>query len=161
MAQRRPYVMTRRGLIAGAMAIYGVSAFAQDVKEYHPTQEIAAWFARQKRPYHDDNWLPQITSCCDAGDAYPIEILEEATFGGKAEDGRARVTDSSARNIILPDGVTKYRPAITGALTFKYAGEKRVRDAEGNPFPTAWAFLRVMDGEIGYVYCVIPLPPSM
>ena len=156
--------MNRRSFLSRSLTLglfYGTGAFAQDAPEYHPTQELADWFERQKRPDHDDKWLPQITSCCDAGDAYPIEILEEATFGGEAEDGSARVTDGSARNIILPDGTKKYRPAITGALTFKYADKKRVRDAEGNPFPTAWAFLRVMDGEIGYVYCVIPLPPSM
>ena len=122
--------MNRRSFLSRSLMLglfYGTGAFAQDAPEYHPTQELADWFERQKRPDHDDKWLPQITSCCDAGDAYPIEILEEATFGGEAEDGSARVTDGSARNIILPDGAKKYRPAITGALTFKYAGKKRVR----------------------------------
>lgn len=157
-------MLDKRSFLARSLTLglfYGTGAFAQNAPEYHPSQEIADWFERQKRPDHDNEWLPDIVSCCDAGDAYPIEITEEATFGGEAEDGKFRVTDGSARTIILPDGAKKYRPAITGALTHTYAGKKRTRDAEGNPFPTAWAFLRVMDGDIEYVYCIIPLPPSM
>jgi len=117
-------------------------------------------------------------SCCNAGDGYPIIIDEDAypPHSGKEENGTAHVIDPSAKIIMVPNGkeadgsthyTPKYRPAITGNLTFHFSGNKITREIEGNPTKTAWLFAKVgypsegMDaGQIKIVYCIVPLPPS-
>ena len=129
---------------------------------FHPDQALADWFEGLKRPAESrKTFLTDVVSCCDAGDAYPIEIIEEATIDGTQADGRARVKDPSARIIQPADLHEKYRPPLTrGPLEFKYAGVAVVKEKYGNPTPTAWAFLRVIEGEIQFVYCVVQLPPG-
>jgi hypothetical protein len=148
---------------------YGGSDWAPpyDSDAFHPSQELANWFESLKRPIGSErDFLAQVTSCCDLGDAYPIEIIEEATSNGQSEDGIARVTDPSARSVQLPNNHIKYRDKITGPLTFKYPGVAVVKEKYGNPTKTAWAFLRVETqnesepGHITFVYCIVPLPPG-
>ncbi len=142
---------------------------------YEPPKELAEWFDNLKRPdiasgHPHDNDMQSAESCCSAGDAYPIEILEDATppHGGTVENGVARVTDPSKRQIIIPtrnpDGsyfrYAKYRDEITGPLTFHFSSDRVTREKDGNPTKTAWVFVRVIGGKINYVYCVVPLPPS-
>ena len=129
-------------------------AHAQDVPEYRPPPDLARWFEQLTRPDFDASNM-SVISCCDAGDAYPIIILQEATPGGSQEDGVAEVTDTSARIVIKPDGEHKYRPQWVGPTQFKFAGKKITREIDGNPTSTAWVFYSV---HTGYVYCVVPLP---
>ncbi len=142
---------------------------------YQPPQDLADWFETLKRPDvaggqpHNGD-MATVESCCSAGDAYPIEIIEEATppHGGTIENGVARIIDPSKRQIIVPtrnpDGsvfpYTKYREEITGPLTFHFSSDRVTREKDGNPTKTAWVFVRVLGGRIDYVYCVVPLPPS-
>jgi hypothetical protein len=176
-------IYSRRLLIASMLCVPVHRAFAQfpaipsDAKTVTIPEEMAKWFENLKRQEvlnareHGDvvSQLPFTESCCGAGDAYPIIILEDAypAHSGKIENGRARVTDTSARRILLPDGSSKYRQAITGNPEFKFSGNKITKEIQGNPTQTAWAFLRVMSqystisgGVIDYVWCVVPMPPS-
>ena len=138
-------------------------------------QDRAEWFSQLRRTdvvIDKANGLivgETPDSCCDAGDGYPIIVDEDAypPHIGTEANGTAHVTDPSAKMIILPDGTKKYRPAITGNLTFHFAGNKITREREGNPTKTAWAFLHVgypsegMDaGQIKTIFCVVPIPPS-
>ena len=128
----------------------------QDAPEYHPSADLAQWFESLKRPDFDPS-KESVSSCCDAGDAYPINILQEASIGGGIEDGIAEVTDTSARVVVRPDGSRKYRFKWPGPTQFKFAGKKITREKDGNPTPTAWVFYSVFRN---YVYCVVPLPPG-
>jgi hypothetical protein len=134
-----------------------------------PPPELADWFEKLKRPDVEQDMRDtgsahgQVISCCDAGDAYPIEILEEAypPHTGTEENGLARVKDGSQRQVKKPNGEYKYRMEITGSLSFHFSGNKLTREKEGNPTNTAWAFLSILGGEIHRTYCIVPLPPSM
>jgi hypothetical protein len=128
----------------------------QDAPEYHPSQDLANWFESLKRPDFDAS-VSSVMSCCDAGDAYPIVILQEATIGGSQEDGIAQVTDTSARIVVRPDGSRKYRSPWNGPNPFKFTGKKITREMDGNPTPTAWVFYSVFNN---IIYCVVPLPPG-
>ena len=109
-------------------------------------QDRAEWFSQLRRTdvvIDKANGLivgETPDSCCDAGDGYPIIVDEDAypPHIGTEANGTAHVTDPSAKMIILPDGTKKYRPAITGNLTFHFAGNKITREREGNPTKTAW-----------------------
>jgi hypothetical protein len=157
-------MMNRRALLFSVpAALVSAGALAEDPDYdgpvYRPDKDTAEWFESLERPDYDSMMMSS-KSCCSSGDAYPIKILEEATIGGKQPDGRAVITDGSKRMIVLPNGSRKYRPAITGSLDLRFAGERVTREKNGNPTPTAWVFLRVMDGKVDYVYCVVPLPPG-
>ena len=128
---------------------------------FRPTQALADWFERLKRRDWEKLTNEPI-SCCDAGDGYPIEILQEASIGGTEEDGIAEVTDTSPRMIIKPNGERKWRPEWTGPKRFKYAGNLITREIDGNPTKTAWVFAGGADRSYGTrfkIYCVVPLPP--
>ena len=142
-----------------------------------PSQDLSDWMETLKRPdivagkpHHGDLSISAV-SCCSAGDAYPIDIIEEASppHGGEEENGVARVTDPHHRQILLSrrnaNGSvykeTKYRQEITGPLTFHFSSDKVTREKDGNPTKTAWVFCRVVDGNIDLIYCVVPLPPAM
>ena len=111
-------------------------------------------------------------SCCDAGDGYPIRILEDAypPHTGTELNGTAEVTDRTAKTLVIKnhDGTyhKKYRPAWTGDPVFKWPGNKLTRELEGNPTKTAWVFARInTDGEpnpgaLREIYCIVPLPPG-
>ncbi len=166
--------MNRRSLLARSLTMglfYGIGrqAFAQagdgasdNGPEVKIDQAIADWFESLKRPFNDGSAQAGVASCCNAGDGYPIDILEEPTYRGTALDGRVRVTDPTARTIVLPDGSRKWRPAIRGGLEFPIAGEWVCPLKDGNPTKTAWAFLYVdaRSGQIQHVYCIVPLPPG-
>lgn len=148
------------------------------------SEEIANWHESLKRPdieaarAHGEDVAAEISSCCGVGDAYNINILEEAwpPHTGTEENGLAVVTDPGAKNILIPDGRdalgriqyrSKYRyPIAPGQERFKFSGNKLTRELEGNPLKTAIAFLRVQSsgeanpGSITMVWCVVPLPPS-
>jgi hypothetical protein len=137
-------------------------------KIFEPSEDLADWFASLKRPdiqriMKDVGEIPynEVISCCDAGDAYPIEILEEAwpPPDGIKENGLARITDATKRQIKTKSGF-KFRDEITGPLTFHFPAKVVTREREGNPTGTAWVFLSVVRGEISKIYCVVPLPPS-
>lgn len=183
--------MNRRSLLASAVSLVAVRvAFAQGgpgwmpsedelAKRYGPkftpSSDLAEWFENLKRPDiasghpHSQDLISAI-SCCSAGDAYPIDILEDASppHGGTVENGTARVTDPTARQILVPmhnpSGSTynqlKFRDQITGPLTFHFSSDRVTREKDGNPTKTAWVFCRVLNHQIDYVYCVVPLPPS-
>ena len=153
---------------------------------FEPTQDLSDWFEQLKRPdiadgHPHSDVLTSAISCCSAGDAYPIEILEDASppHGGTVENGTARVTDPSKRQVIVrmrnSDGSVytnaKYRadlegfiPAITapevGKFGFHFSSDRVTREIDGNPTKTAWAFIRNIQGLGDYIYCVVPLPPS-
>ena len=148
--------------------IYGIGtsiAVAQNTR--HIDQQTADWFSDLTRPFDDIEDGPDVKAgvarCCDAGDGYPIEIDEEAyPPRGKVKNGRAHITDPSAQTIILPNGTTKFRPAITdpASMTLRFSGEMVSPLKDGNPTRTAWAFLRVHEGAQDHIYCIVPLPPG-
>jgi hypothetical protein len=129
----------------------------------HIDQQTADWFARLTRPFTDGDAKAGVASCCDAGDGYPIQIDEDAyPPGGKVLNGTAHITDPSAKQIVLPNGMIKSRPAITDpdSMTFHFAGERVSPLKDGNPTRTAWAFLHITNGKQDYIYCIVPLPPG-
>lgn len=135
---------------------------------YRPPKDISDWFESLKRPEDSldkATFNTNVISCCDVGDAYPIEILEEATSERGDEIGVARVTDPSQKEIAVQtaEGGWKliYRTKITGDGRFNFRGDLVVKQKYGNPTKTAWAFLYVnQSGQIDHVYCIVPLPPS-
>ncbi len=173
------------GLLCGlgarlALAIGPDQQYAVDPNE---TSEVikpddADWFASLKRTdvvdaKKDGTAIEAMAeSCCDAGDGYPIRILEDAypPHTGTEYNGTAEVTDRTAKTLIIMghDGTyhKKYRPAWTGDPVFKWPGNKLTRELEGNPTKTAWVFARIeTDGEpnpgsLKEIYCIVPLPPS-
>lgn len=130
---------------------------------YRPSLELDKWFESLEIPNPEENDIGPygVKSCCAAGDAYPIKILEDAVPMSKADTGRAVITDPSRKKIITPDGRTLYRYEINhDSLEFRFPGIKVTKERDGNPTPTAWAFLRIQDGRIDKIYCVVPLPPA-
>ena len=165
------YLSRRAALIGACAMLFAGRAFAQNVdapligytgKVFRPSQEVADWFEGLMRPNRDKLGPGEAKSCCNAGDAYPIVILQEATNGGHDDDGLAEVTDTSERMIVRPDGSYKFRPEWKSDKRFKFAGELITREKDGNPTPTAWVFAGVdtLSGELKILYCVVPLPPS-
>ena len=149
------------GTVLGVCA-FSLAVHADDDVDYHgeifrPSPDLARWFESLDRP----DWKvgDSIISCCDAGDAYPIVILQEATIGGEEPDGIAEVTDTSARLIIKPDGSRKWRPQWQGPTRFHFPGKLITREIKGNPTSTAWVFATNYTGS-PFLYCVVPLPPS-
>ena len=136
--------------------------------EYHPTPEISDWMEDLKRPEHDDDFRGDVVSCCSLGDAYPVRVDIEAIPGHKESVGHACVTDGRAITIKLPNGSTKYRPALPDNTCFKFDGTRvtRALDSAGNPTNSAWAFLSVLEDEgsqtnsIRYIWCVASLLPG-
>jgi hypothetical protein len=85
-------------------------------------------------------------------------IDQDATIDGEAPDGVAHVTDGSA--IVYPDGTI--RAPIPDGTVFHFTGRDVTKLKQGNPTPTAWAFLGVgAAGTVTIVWCVVPLPPAM
>jgi hypothetical protein len=167
--------MTRRALLSGMFYTFGSGlVLAQGTgftlqdeathgRAVHIDQQTADWFAGLTRPYNDGGAQMGVASCCDAGDGYPIQIKEDAyPPRGKELNGRAHITDPSAKQIILPNGTIKYRPAITDAASLKlhFAGEMVCPLKDGNPTRTAWAFVHVIQGRQDHIYCIVPLPPG-
>ncbi len=183
-------MISRRSLLLAAPAvIIAGRAFAQAPSmayripdEGAPTEIIdpdrAEWFGRLKRPdvmaeiARNEASSVGVTSCCDAGDGYPIIIDEEAypPHIGRELNGRAHVTDPSAKMLLIPDGKggygKKYRPKMEGPLDFKFSADKVVREIDGNPTKTAWVFCAVEypqsehPGYMNTVYCIVPVPPG-
>ena len=126
---------------------------------FRPSKALAEWFESLDRPDYDAKTMGTIKSCCDAGDAYPIIILQEATPGGEEPDGVAEVTDTSARLIIKPNGDKKWRREWTSPKRFHFPGKLITREIEGNPTQTAWVFATDYTGT-PMLYCVVPIPPG-
>lgn len=140
--------------------------------------DMGEWFASLKRTDIVDAKSQGLVveaaaeSCCDAGDGYPIRILQEPwpPHIGTEYNGVAEVTDRSAKTLVIKnhDGTyrKKYRPEWTGDPVFKFPGNKLTRELEGNPTKTAWVFagLGATDGSnqgtLQTIYCIVPLPPS-
>lgn len=151
------------GLIAWVVVFSVRSAIAEDLQflqprashhGYDPNDPIVQWFDKLERP-----WCPSAVEhcfCCGRFDAYPVVIDQEATPGALLGDGRAHVTDPSAK--VFPDG--KSRDALVGDLSFTFNGKDVVKPDAGNPTGTAWAFLGNMKGHITLVWCVVYLPPN-
>ena len=133
---------------------------------FDPESELTKWFESLHRKIDK---FP----CCGLGDAYPVEILQEATPDPKGElfDGIARVTN--VRSITFPNG--DVRLSIPTGTVIHFSDNQLTREIDGNPTATAWAFLSVrrngddqqdtsgtlnIDGEMHGVYCVVPLPPG-
>lgn len=165
--------MDRRAFISRSLTMglfYGIGAsivLAQDAPAVHIDEQTAKWFEGLTRPFDDIADGPGVkagvASCCDAGDGYPIQIDEEAfPPRGKEFNGTAHITDPRARDIILPDGTIKHRPAITdhASMTLHFSGEMVSPLKDGNPTRTAWAFLHVIEGKQDHIYCIVPLPPG-
>lgn len=190
--ERIPWLLLGMGFIAGlvigvAWTIHSARAqyigdwgvTEQGIPELHPAKEMSDWMESLNRPSYDPDLMPNgVQSCCSLGDAYPIEIKEEAIPGYAKTEGYACVTDTRAIQIKLPNGSYKYRRRLDGNPCFHYTGVKLTREKDGNPTKTAWAFLKVGDpGEnpyaspdsvksdgptaIQYIYCVVPLPPAI
>jgi hypothetical protein len=150
------------GTVLGICA-FSLAVHADDDVDYHgeiyrPSPDIAKWFASLDRP----DWKAgdSIISCCDAGDAYPIVILQEASIGGEEPDGIAEVTDTSARLVITPNGERKWRLQWAGPTRFHFPGKLVTREIKGNPTPTAWVFATVSAG-YPKLWCLVPLPPAV
>lgn len=133
---------------------------AYDGPVYQPSQAESDWFEHLKRPDYDAVTMGSVVSCCDAGDGYPIVILEEATIGGTQKDGLAEVIDPSARMIVKPNGEKKWRPEWTAPRQFHFAGKIITREIDGNPTKTAWVFASLDFGVPREIYCIVPLPPG-
>ena len=97
--------------------------------------------------------------CCGEGDAYPVEVLEEPSLNDK-KMGVAVVTNPAPGDVVTADRTIITRPRITGPLEFKYYYSHVVHERFGMPLRHAIAFLRVINGQIVTVYCVVPLPPG-
>lgn len=133
---------------------------------FRPSPALSDWFEHLMRP----NWEKELVrepgaahSCCDAGDAYPIVILQEASIGGTEPNGIAEVTDTSARMIIKSNGERKWRPEWKMPIGFHFAGEFITREIDGNPTKTAWVFAGGTNPDQGIpfkLYCVVPIPPG-
>ena len=124
---------------------------------FRPSPALADWFEHLERRNPPPG---EPVSCCDAGDAYPIVILQEATIDGSELDGIAEVTATNARKVVTPAGHIKWRPEWTGPRRFKFAGKHITRELDGNPTKTAWVFARIEYGYLSFIYCVVPLPPA-
>lgn len=125
-------------------------------KGFDPNSPTAKWFNGLERPY----CAPGVVHCfcCGISDAYPINILADATPNGDEPDGLAEITDGSA--ITFPNG-QKRRPVMNGTR-FHFAGKDVVSLKAGNPTGTAWVFMWPADeATVGWIWCVVPLPPSM
>ena len=152
-------------LLAAAIAAFGICASVTacsvraDAPEYRPSDALAHWFESLDRPDFDAS-VDSVISCCDAGDAYPIVILQEATIGGGQLDGIAEVTDPGPRTVIKPNGEKKYRQPWAGPLRFAFPGKKVTREIKGNPTSTAWVFATTYTG-VPMIYCVVMLPPGV
>jgi hypothetical protein len=162
-------MITRRSLFIGsalaltARACTPPLAFAQDAPEVHIAPDVAKWFEDLKRPDIDPG--AGVTSCCDFGDAYPCEILEEAE-PHTLEWGRLRITDTTPRTLRIPTPTGAVREKFRSRITddppiYRYQGMKVTRERDGNPTSTAWVFAYVNDGKLDTIYCVVPLPPGI
>lgn len=113
--------------------------------------ELARWYAALRN--RDGS------PCCGEGDSYPVEILEEPSLDGK-KMGTAVITDPNPGNVVMADRTIITKPPITGPLQFQYHYSHVVHERYGMPLHHAIAFLRVANGQIITVYCVVPLPPG-
>lgn len=137
---------------------------------YEAPPDIAEWFESQLRDDTPSDAAYGRASCCGWGDVYPIEILEDAypPHTGTEDNGTAKVTDASARQIVIPPSKdwphkqVKQRKKINDdELVFHFSGNKYAKEWNGNPTKTAWAYLNVSeDGHLKFVYCIVPLPPG-
>lgn len=144
------------GVLVGCSAGHAQDDYQGPI--FRPSQALANWFETLKRP--DWKQGDAVISCCDAGDAYPIIILQEATPGGEEPDGIAEVTDTSARLIIRPDGSRKFRSEWKAPRQFHFPGKLITREIDGNPTSTAWVFATDYTGS-PLLYCIVPLPPGV
>jgi hypothetical protein len=156
-----------RSLTAGL--IYGLGAGVASAMDhgFDHSDPVVQWFESLKIP--DDT--PPKGGCCGKGDAYAIRILEDAlgNSADKSDWGLAEITDGSAKQ--WPDGTI--RTPIPNGTQFKFPKQKVNPPEDGNPTPTAWAFLSVVeagdeasrrDGKGNYIrmiYCIIPLLPGV
>jgi hypothetical protein len=138
----------KRLILILAMFLFAlVPSFATD-HGWDPNNPVSQWFNTLKRPDYPQG------NCCGKGDAYKIQIIEEAIPGS---NGRAVITDGEA--IEFPDG-TKRAPVANGT-EFTYPYEKQTKPSQSNPTKTAWVFMYVNNvGKITTLFCVVPLPPS-
>ena len=133
-------------IVAVLLAVMGITAKADN--------PLAAWFESLHRDYDD-------LSCCGAGDAYGVLILEEADPAQPDNyTGTAKVIDGLEKIIETDHGPKHRRPLPYGTqFKFKYNHKS---EKQGNPTSHAWAFLGVhVDNVLSTVYCVIPLPPGV
>lgn len=123
-------------------------------------ESLADWFSSLRREVDH-------MSCCGLGDAYPARILIEADPNKPFEDtGVAEITDGRALSMM--DGGAQ-RVALPFGTLIKFSYYKVTSQHDGNPTNTAWVFLSAYENhmgpggsnEVGQVYCVVPLPPSM
>lgn len=153
----------RRTFAAGLAAIFAVGPARALPHGWDESTPFAKWVAGLMRP--DTN---PSSSCCGKGDLYSIVIDEDAIGDdvSKGEWGSAHILDGSARE--FPDG--SVRPEIPNGTKFKFPKKIVNPPKDGNPGPSAWAFLGVVGSEdyttpqpniIGGIYCVIPLPPGV
>lgn len=143
----------RRTFLAGLAACVASPALAQP-HGWDSSSPFGQWVAHVMRP---DTNPP--TSCCGKGDLYSIVIDEDAIGddNAKGEWGTARILDGSARE--FPDGTV--RNAIPNGTVFKFPKKLVNPPKDGNPGPSAWAFLAVYNSVITGIYCVIPLPGAV
>lgn len=154
----------RRTFLAGLAAVVASPAKAMP-HGWDDASPFGRWVAGLMRP---DTNPP--SSCCGKGDLYSIVIDEDAIGDdvSKGEWGTAHVLDGSPRE--FPDGTT--RPEIKNGTVFKFPKKIVNPPRDGNPGPSAWAFLGIVGSEdymavpaegnaIGGIYCVIPLPGAV
>jgi hypothetical protein len=167
------------GAMQGPPALTDAEMAERYGQVFEPKEDLSDWFESLKRPDiaagkphlgNADNMTA--VSCCSAGDAYPCEILEEASppHGGTVENGRLRIIDRTKRQIRVMTkndngsryGRMLYRGELNDDQEFqKYSSDKVTREKDGNPTSTAWVFLRNDQGTVAYIYCVVPLPPGV
>ena len=159
--------MNRRFFLISALAVCASPALAFD-HGFDPESELTKWFESLHRKVDK---FP----CCGLGDAYPIEILREATPdpNGNTYDGVARVTNGLS--ITFPNG--DVRLSIPTGTIIHFSDNQVTSERDGNPTSTAWAFLSVrrnsmeghddntgtlnVDNGMQGVYCVVMLPPGV
>jgi len=163
--------MSKHIFLAGLILLL-VLIFAQIIAanaEFNPVETAPA------DPSHPDTNPPAISEwftslhnhqggqCCGEADGYPAEVIQETT-SREGEHylmrGVARITDPSRKEIWKNGHLIKTRDAITsGDLTVKFSYMLTSLEKYGNPLPHALVFVRVTEGKIDYVYCVVPLAP--
>lgn len=138
------------GIIGLLLFAWAKSAHAFD-HHWNPNSPVAEWYRNLKVP----NQNPRTSSCCDKGDAYRIEILQEP-LDDTNRQGEAVVTDGE--EIHFDDGTIRAR--IDVGTHFKFPKSLMNPPSDGNPTTSAVLFATAYEGKITNIYCVVPLLPG-
>ena len=155
---------TRRAMLM--MMTSTVAATPLKAQVATPSKQLSDWFDSLIQPDSPP------TPCCGLGDAYPVEVLKNGSYGPGGAPWLVKVTDGSAKTFKLPDGRQMGRPPIPTGQIIEVPSSKVVKPDKGNPTNTAWLFggrqgeSRREDGSIEPahlwpLYCLVPNLPGV